>query len=227
MDPPVLARVHLGARGPYRTSSTLPRIRQVSTLQRPQPLSRRLWLIAPLACLGACAQMPSPKPTTVGASVPRPDSRPRPAADGPSADPIGEFAATDASPAQLSAEQSRQVTLHAMTLVGTPYRRGGNTPDTGFDCSGLIAYVYRQEAQLLAPRTVATLQFWGRAVEPWQTRAGDLVIFSTQGQAEPTHAGIYVGAGRFVHAPSTGGTVRLDSIQGPYWARQLAVYRRP
>lgn len=124
---------------------------------------------------------------------------------------------------RLTPEAARDVAMHALGLVGTPYRYGGNTPDSGFDCSGLIAYVYRHGmTPVLTPRTVAQLAGWGQRVSADERRTGDLVILS-----RATHAGIYVGEGRFVHAPSTGGTVRLDRLDGPYWSRQQAVYRRP
>lgn len=126
---------------------------------------------------------------------------------------------------QVSEAQAQQVTITALGLVGTPYRYGGNTPDSGFDCSGLIAWVYRQEAGLAAPRTVAALHAWGQRIQAGQLRAGDLVLFGDGGP--PTHAGIYVGEGRFVHAPSTGGRVRLDRLAAPHWARQLVAYQRP
>ena len=127
--------------------------------------------------------------------------------------------------ARLTPEQATEVTLYAISLVGTPYRFGGNTPDSGFDCSGLIAYVYRTHASLHAPRTVQALNDWGTALPAHQLRSGDLVLFSGNGVA--THAGIYVGEGRFVHAPSTGGEVRLDSLQSSYWSRLPASFRRP
>lgn len=110
-----------------------------------------------------------------------------------------------------------------MGLVGTPYRYGGNTPDSGFDCSGLIGYVYKSRAGVAPPRTVAQLDDFGKAIDASELRVGDLVIF---GRGRPTHAGIYVGEGRFVHAPSTGGTVRLDSLQSRYWSKQPTSYRR-
>ncbi len=128
-------------------------------------------------------------------------------------------------PGRLSQDQANDVTLHAISLVGTPYRWGGNTPESGFDCSGLIAYVYKSSAQVPAPRTVAALTGWGQPVPPATLRSGDLVVFVQKGVAN--HAGIYVGEGRFVHAPSTGGEVRLDSLSSSYWSRQQVSYRRP
>ena len=128
---------------------------------------------------------------------------------------------------RLAAEDARDVAVHALGLVGTPYRYGGNTPDGGFDCSGLIGYVYRHgSTPVLAPRTVAQLSGWGQPVPAAALRTGDLVIVGSRASS-PTHAGIYVGEGRFVHAPSTGGEVRLDRLDGHYWSRQSIAFRRP
>lgn len=129
------------------------------------------------------------------------------------------------TPSTLSSDQASSIAIHALGLVGTPYRYGGNTPDTGFDCSGLIGYVYRSEVGNPPPRTVARLGAWGEPIEMNGLRTGDLVIFGRS--SAPYHAGIYVGEGRFVHAPSTGGTVRLDVLTSGYWARQNSAYRRP
>ncbi len=124
----------------------------------------------------------------------------------------------------LTAAQASDIAIHALGLVGTPYRYGGNTPASGFDCSGLIGYVYRSRAGLAPPRTVAELDHFGRPESVGNLRTGDLLLF---GSGRPTHAGIYVGNGRFVHAPSTGGEVRLDRLTGPYWSRQTVTVRRP
>ena len=126
---------------------------------------------------------------------------------------------------RLSVDQANDVTIYAVSLVGTPYRYGGNTPEGGFDCSGLIGYVYRSRAGIAAPRTVASLVNWGQGVPASAVRTGDLVVFAQGSTA--THAGIYVGEGRFVHAPSTGGEVRLDHLNSRYWSRQPTAFRRP
>jgi cell wall-associated NlpC family hydrolase len=128
-------------------------------------------------------------------------------------------------PSRISPEQASDVTIYAVGLVGTPYRYGGNTPDTGFDCSGLIGHVYQTRAGLAPPRTVSRLQYWGQPVASDGIRSGDLVIFAQRDLA--THAGIYVGGGRFVHAPSTGGEVRLAQLNSKYWASQNVTFRRP
>lgn len=128
-------------------------------------------------------------------------------------------------PSRLSPEVAADVTIYAVGLVGTPYHYGGNTPDSGFDCSGLIGYIYRSRARVVPPRTVSKMQTWGLPVNIKNIRSGDLVLFAQRN--EVTHAGIYVGAGRFVHAPSTGGEVRLDDLNSKYWSSQQVAFRRP
>jgi cell wall-associated NlpC family hydrolase len=125
----------------------------------------------------------------------------------------------------MSDEQALEAALQAMALVGTAYRYGGNTPESGFDCSGLIGYVYQRAASITPPRTVRLISAWGQVVPASHARAGDLVIFGIRGGA--SHAGIHIGQSRFVHAPSTGGTVRLNSVREAYWATRLEMYRRP
>ena len=144
---------------------------------------------------------------------------------GCSSTPSSQARDTLSTPSTLSTDQASNIAIHALGLVGTPYRYGGNTPDTGFDCSGLIGYVYRSEVGNPPPRTVARLGAWGEPVDMSGLRTGDLVIFGRS--QSPYHAGIYVGGGRFVHAPSTGGTVRLDVLTSGYWAHQSTAYRRP
>lgn len=108
------------------------------------------------------------------------------------------------------------VLIRALGLVGTPYRYGGNTPEGGFDCSGLVTYVFRDMLDLRLPRTSRELaQVQGPRIDPHKLAPADLVFFGSRGSV--SHVGIYVGEGRFVHAPSTGGTVRLDSLDGSYW----------
>lgn len=119
---------------------------------------------------------------------------------------------------------AREVVMLALTLVGTPYRYGGNTPEGGFDCSGLIVHVFQGAAGLTLPRTVAQLASVGSVVPGTQMRSADLVFFHATGRF--SHAGIYVGDGRFVHAPSSGGRVRVEAVGTRYWAPRLAVIRR-
>jgi cell wall-associated NlpC family hydrolase len=117
------------------------------------------------------------------------------------------------------------VSLAAMSLIGTPYRWGGNTPQTGFDCSGLVVYVIKNTRQKNVPRTTTELGKYGQSLALETPSPGDLVFFNTLGENH-SHVGIYVGQGRFVHAPTTGGTVRIDDIKNPYWAPRYTEARR-
>lgn len=122
---------------------------------------------------------------------------------------------------------AEEVLFTALGLVGTPYRYGGNTPDGGFDCSGLINYVYRGAAGVSLPRTTREMNAMrGTRVERNALKAGDLLFFATSGGRRVSHAAIYVGEGRFVHAPSTGGTVRLDSLSNTYWQKTYLSAKR-
>jgi cell wall-associated NlpC family hydrolase len=120
---------------------------------------------------------------------------------------------------------TEDISIAAVGLVGVPYRYGGNNPKAGFDCSGLIAYVYQKSANIKLPRTIEEMSTRGKSIEGGPPAPGDLVFFNTTG-AKYSHAGIYVGQGRFVHAPSAGGTVRLEYIAKPYWASRFTEARR-
>ena len=160
---------------------------------------------AAAALLQGCATTPPSMPTADAAA----SRAPRPASGS----------------SRLSAEQARDATVYALGLVGTPYRYGGNTPESGFDCSGLIAHVYHRAAGVASPRSTSGLQYWGSDVSPDELRSGDLVLFGASRRV--THAGIFVGNDRFVHAPSTGGQVRVERFSAPYWAQRLLAVRRP
>ena len=122
---------------------------------------------------------------------------------------------------------AEDVLFTALGLVGTPYRYGGNTPDSGFDCSGLIGYVYRGAAGVALPRTTREMNAMrGKTITRDALKAGDLLFFATSGGRRVSHAAIYVGEGRFVHAPSAGGTVRLDSLSNSYWQKNYLSAKR-
>lgn len=114
------------------------------------------------------------------------------------------------------ADAANAVLFRAMSLVGTPYRYGGNTPEGGFDCSGLVGYVFRDAAGVRLPRSSASMsEIGGRKLAGDTLQSGDLVFF--RAGRKVSHVGIYVGQRRFVHAPNSGGTVRLDSLDGAWW----------
>ena len=122
-------------------------------------------------------------------------------------------------------EVANTVLFRALALVGTPYRYGGNTPESGFDCSGLVGYVFRDAAGIGLPRTSAALGALDRPkVSRSQLQSGDLVLFASGRKV--SHVGIYVGEGRFVHAPNSGGTVRLDRLDAPGWRDTFLMGKR-
>lgn len=116
------------------------------------------------------------------------------------------------------------VTQIARSLLDTPYRFGGTTPQ-GFDCSGFINYVFRKGAGLSLPRTTEELSQAGKPVPIPDLRPSDLVYFRIERQ-KPLHIGIYLGNGRFIHAPSSQGKVNIQRLDLDYWrARYLGARR--
>ncbi|HEY8011170.1 MAG TPA: C40 family peptidase [Rudaea sp.] len=129
-------------------------------------------------------------------------------------------------PAHKGEVGPNDILFRAIGLVGTPYRWGGNTPQSGFDCSGLIVFVFREVAGIPLPRTVQDIYAVDLAdVRRDRLQGGDLVFFHTSGSGV-SHIGIYVGQDRFVHAPNEGGTVRLDYLSNPYWDQHYSDARR-
>ncbi|HEX3894912.1 MAG TPA: C40 family peptidase [Rudaea sp.] len=122
-------------------------------------------------------------------------------------------------------QAANDILFRAIGLVGTPYRHGGNTPDSGFDCSGLVDYVFLDVAGVVLPRTAQDIDHIQAAeIRRDDLASGDLIFFGRRGHI--THVGIYVGEGRFVHAPNEGGTVRLDYLDGAYWRDHYAGAKR-
>lgn len=177
------------------------------SLALPQ-VARWVLLFSAIALLAACASSPQRRqPTYKTSHSALADLPPR-------------------APSTASAGEANDILFRAIGLVGTPYRWGGNTPAGGFDCSGLIDYIYRTATGIKLPRTsheMASMD--ARKVRKMtQLASGDLVFFDIGGAI--SHVGVYVGKGRFVHAPNSGGTVRLDDIDGPYWGDHFAYGRR-
>jgi len=113
----------------------------------------------------------------------------------------------------LHAPFGQRVVSYARHLLGVPYRYGGSSPRTGFDCSGFVRYVYGHFGVALAHSSFSDF-VRGRRVGRWQLKPGDLVFFDSAG-----HVGIYVGRGRFIHAPHTGTVVRISTMRGWYSSR--------
>ena len=155
---------------------------------------------------------------TTGAT-PRPF--PQPASATPEA-PTAEVATPPAS------ADGYAISGTALSLRGTPYRNGGSDP-AGFDCSGLVWYVFDRHG-LHVPRTVTDQARAGTSVAASDLRPGDLVFFDTSGAefrgSHPTHVGISIGGDEFVHAPSTSGEVRVERLGSSYWAPRFLEARR-
>ncbi len=111
---------------------------------------------------------------------------------------------------------TQAVLMQAMQLEGVRYRYGGNAPETGFDCSGFVHYVFHQAAKIQLPRTTGGLSRMGQHVLPADLQAGDLVFFNTRNSAN-SHVGIYLGQGDFIHAPHAGQTVKIENMETGYW----------
>jgi cell wall-associated NlpC family hydrolase len=127
------------------------------------------------------------------------------------------------APRAGSAEPVSEVAFMALALGGSPYANGGASPEVGFDCSGLVAYVYARALGRELPRNTFDLARTGAAVRDPQP--GDLLFYNTQ-RRPYSHVAIYLGESRFVHAPSTGGAVRVEDMRLDYWARRFDGARR-
>ena len=104
----------------------------------------------------------------------------------------------------------------ARSQIGVPYRSAGQSPDTGFDCSGFVQWVYARHGVRLPRRTDDQLRV-GRPVSKADLRPGDLVFFMPSAKSSSLHVGIFDGHGGFIHSPSPGGRVREDNLMAPYW----------
>ncbi|MDE2307651.1 MAG: C40 family peptidase [Xanthomonadaceae bacterium] len=180
------------------------------TVRRASWRTLRSWLpVAALLLLAACASNPHRRETAYGTSH----------------SALADLPAR--APSAASAGTANDVLFRAIALIGTPYRWGGNTPQGGFDCSGLVDYIYRNAADILLPhssRQMAAMDAGHKVRQMADLASGDLVFFGSHGTV--SHVGVYVGKGRFVHAPNSGGTVRLDEIDGPYWRDHFEFGRR-
>ncbi len=116
--------------------------------------------------------------------------------------------------------RSHEIALFALGLVDTGYRFGGKNPEAGLDCSGMVNYVYENAAGLRLSGSAADLARLGRPVNGDGLRPGDLVFFNTRNKPR-SHVGIYIGDGRFIHAPNTNGKVRTDSLVTGWFATRF------
>lgn len=136
----------------------------------------------------------------------------------------GQSAPSAATSAPQSAQRAEAL-LQALLALGLDYRYGGNSPATGFDCSGLVAHVYLEAWNIRLPRNTGAQSKVGTPVSLAELQAGDLVFYDTL-KRPYSHVGIYLGDGKFVHAPKSGAQVRVESIRSAYWAQRFNGARR-
>lgn len=150
--------------------------------------------LALLLALAACGHFAAPSPAPAASAA-----RPLP----PSADP-----------------RAGDIVIFALGLVDTGYRFGGKNPEAGLDCSGMVSYVFENAAGLQMSGSAAEIARRGRPVDRDSLRPGDLVFFNTRNRAY-SHVGIYIGDDRFIHAPSSNGKVRTDSLTRGWFATRF------
>ncbi len=121
--------------------------------------------------------------------------------------------------------RASELVVNAMGFLGVPYKRGGNTVETGFDCSGFVRAIYEQSIGLVLPRRAEQQAAATQNIDQSELKPGDLVFFNTMRRTF-SHVGIYVGEGRFIHSPKPGAEVRVESMSVSYWAKRFDGARR-
>ena len=121
--------------------------------------------------------------------------------------------------------KASELVVNAMGFLGVPYKRGGNTAETGFDCSGFVRAMYEQSIGLVLPRRAEQQAAATQNIDKSDLKPGDLVFFNSLKRTF-SHVGIYVGEGRFIHSPKPGAEVRVESMTIDYWARRFDGARR-
>ena len=148
-----------------------------------------------------------------------------------SADDLGQVVANSTLITQIE-QVGQNVTSSAVDLVGNalgflgvPYKRGGDSAATGFDCSGFVKTLYKDTIGLILPRKASQQAAATEKIEKSDLQPGDLVFFNTMRRAF-SHVGIYIGDGKFIHAPKPGAEVRVDNLGQSYWTRHFDGARR-
>lgn len=170
-------------------------------------MDRRKFLFA-LGFLAGCATQPGPS------RGPRPTP-----SNAPVFESIDALLGADADPRRT------ELVMMAISFLGVPYAFGGTSPERGFDCSGLVAYVYRRVLNQSLPRSAWEQSRVGESVPVPALRSGDLVFYNTLARSF-SHVGMYIGGGRFIHAPATGGVVSIAGMFGEYWTQRFNGARR-
>lgn len=125
----------------------------------------------------------------------------------------------------VSETRRNDVVMYAMSLADTPYKFGGNSVESGFDCSGFVGHVFRHELNIALPRTSREISQFGQPLSFNEIQPGDLVFYNTRRQPF-SHVGIYVGENKFVHSPSSGKSIRVETMELKYWKNRFNGARR-
>ncbi len=127
--------------------------------------------------------------------------------------------------AHTVAGRASDLVVNAMGFLGVPYKRGGNSAETGFDCSGFVRAIYQQTVGLVLPRRADQQAASTQVIDKKELQPGDLVFFNTMRRTF-SHVGIYVGDGRFIHSLRSGSEVRVEDMRQSYWQRRFDGARR-
>ncbi|RZJ09203.1 MAG: peptidoglycan endopeptidase [Acidovorax sp.] len=130
-----------------------------------------------------------------------------------------------ADKAHIVADNASNLVVNAMGFLGVPYKRGGNSAETGFDCSGFVRAMYEQTVGLLLPRRADQQAAATQVIDKKDLQPGDLVFFNTM-RRNFSHVGIYVGNNKFIHAPRSGSEIRVEDMGVSYWTRRFNGARR-
>lgn len=182
-------------------------------------LHRIVWCAIAAAALAGCAVTPSSH--TPGNSA----SEPLPLADSTPAD-IQPLTEPEPVPETIAEARAHPLIERALGALGTRYRYGGNTPESGFDCSGFVRWIYLDVAAQLPRSANALAQVDAPDVASGALQPADLLFFRINRKRSISHVGMYLGNGQFVHSPSSGGKVRVDSMDAPYWRARFVKARR-
>lgn len=139
--------------------------------------------------------------------------------------PAEDPAAAVPSAAKSYFNRAGELVIHALALIGVKYKWGGNDPEAGLDCSGLVSHVFNEVTGIVLPRDSRSMSKVGAAVDKTELQPGDLVFFNTL-RKPFSHVGIYIGEDRFVHAPRRGREVEVSEMRDGYWQKRFNGARR-
>lgn len=179
------------------------------------PMSK--WLCILLIAAAQCAQA---APATA-----QPDEMDRLLADKGLMTQLSEVRQSVKGKAYTVAHNTSELVVNAMGFLGVPYRRGGNSAESGFDCSGFVRAIYEQTVGMILPRRADQQAASTQVIDKKDLQPGDLVFFNTMRRAF-SHVGIYVGDNKFIHSPRSGGEVRVEDMRESYWQRRFNGARR-